>query len=196
VQPLSSSKAGLEWLNKPPSATGVDGVLTVVTGDRTDFWRETHYGFIRDDGHFGYRRVAGDFTATVSFRGEYRTLYDQAGMMVRLDERNWIKAGIEFVGGQQMLSVVVTRDYSDWSTSPMPGSPEWVTLRCARHGSAIRIEWRAGDGSFQLIRLAYLPERDPTLVGAMCCSPERAGFRASFRDFAIGPPTTNELHAS
>ena len=60
---------------------------------KTDFWRETHYGFIRDDGHFRDVAAEGDFTADVAFRGDYRELYDQAGLMLRLDERNWIKAG-------------------------------------------------------------------------------------------------------
>jgi regulation of enolase protein 1 (concanavalin A-like superfamily) len=39
-----------------------DGRLRVVTDAKTDFWRETHYGFIRDNGHFFACRVPGDFT--------------------------------------------------------------------------------------------------------------------------------------
>jgi regulation of enolase protein 1 (concanavalin A-like superfamily) len=87
----------MQWLNEPPFWRDEDGVLSVVTGDRTDFWRETHYGFIRDDGHFRYETVPGDFTAEIAFGGDYRALYDQAGLMLRADERNWLKAGIEFV---------------------------------------------------------------------------------------------------
>jgi regulation of enolase protein 1 (concanavalin A-like superfamily) len=114
-------------------------------------------------------------------------------MMLRLDERNWIKAGVEFVGGRQMLSAVVTRDFSDWSTMPMPAEFEWVTLRCSRQGSAVRIEWSGDDSEFRLLRLCYLPAREPILVGPMCCSPQRAGFRAGFRGFKVGPPTSDGL---
>ena len=49
----------MDWLNEPPDWAEADGTLTVVTGDRTDFWRKTHYGFIRDDGHFRHHRGAG-----------------------------------------------------------------------------------------------------------------------------------------
>ena len=182
-----------QWLNEPPSWSESDGLLTVVTGDQTDFWRETHYGFIHDNGHFRYREVAGDFTAILDFSGAYEELYDQAGMMLRLDERNWIKAGVEFVGGRQMLSAVVTRDFSDWSTMPVPGKPEWLRLRCTRISSAIRIEWSDG-GDFSLLRLGYLPAKDPILVGPMCCSPQRAGFCATFRNFKVGPPLAEALH--
>lgn len=187
----------LTWLNEPPSWRDEAGLLTVTTGDRTDFWRETHYGFIRDDGHFRFMERAGDFTAEIEFSGDYRHLYDQAGMMLRLDSRNWVKAGIEYVGGRQMLSVVVTRDYSDWSTMPAPENSPWMRLRLSRRGAAIRIEWATAeedDSRYRLLRLAYLEARDPAMVGPMCCSPERAGFEARFRGFAVRPWVDSPLH--
>jgi regulation of enolase protein 1 (concanavalin A-like superfamily) len=185
----------MHWLNEPPSWREADGVLSVTTGDRTDFWRQTHYGFIRDDGHLRYQTVQGDFTAEVSFSGVYRELYDQAGLMVRIDARNWLKAGIEFVG-RPMLSVVVTRQFSDWSTAPLPIQSEWVWLRVSRHGSALRVEW-ATDGAptYSLMRLAYLPDNAAIDVGAMCCSPQREGFEAHFRGFRVGPAISSDLHS-
>lgn len=184
------------WLNEPPAWREEDGVLSVTTGDRTDFWRETHYGFIRDDGHLRYGTATGDFTAEVEFAGDYRHLYDQAGLMLRLDERSWLKAGIEFVGGP-MLSVVVTRDTSDWSTMPLASGSDWLRLRLSRHGSAVRVEWKpaGSEDGFRMLRLAWLPAVDPVMVGPMCCSPERAGFEARFRDFYVGPAIATDLHA-
>ena len=31
---------------------------------------------------------------------KYSTLYDQGGLMLRTDNRNWIKCGVEYVDGQ------------------------------------------------------------------------------------------------
>jgi regulation of enolase protein 1 (concanavalin A-like superfamily) len=181
------------WLNEPPEWRETDGVLVVTTGDRTDFWRETHYGFIRDDGHLHGVETSGDLAATVAFRGDYSTLYDQAGLMLRQDARNWIKAGIEFVAGRRMLSVVVTRDLSDWSTMPCPVEDDWLRLRLTRIGGAVHVHWAPGGDpdAWRMLRLGPFPG-GPTQVGPMCCSPQRAGFRAEFRDFAIGPPAPPE----
>jgi regulation of enolase protein 1 (concanavalin A-like superfamily) len=60
-----------------------------------------------------YQKIKGDFIVEVKVRGKYQELYDQAGIMVRLDEANWLKCGIEFFEGVQQVSAVVTRDYSD-----------------------------------------------------------------------------------
>jgi regulation of enolase protein 1 (concanavalin A-like superfamily) len=179
--------SGLRWLNEPARWAEESGRLDFVTDDQTDFWRETRSGIIRDSGHLRYREVSGDFVATLEFSARYEALYDQAGMMLRLDDRNWIKAGIEFVEGRQFLSAVVTRDFSDWSTAPLPVDRDWIQLRCSREGSTVRIEWSDGARQAGMLRLAYFPKRDPVLVGPMCCSPQRAGLQASFREFRVEP---------
>jgi regulation of enolase protein 1 (concanavalin A-like superfamily) len=183
----------MEWLNEPPRWGERDGTLSVVTGRNTDFWRTTHYGFVRDSGHFRFARVHGDFTAEVTVTGDYRELYDQAGLMLRLDARHWLKAGTEYVDGRRMLSTVVTRGFSDWSTVPSFEAPDPLRLRLSRHGSAVRVEW-AGEAGFGMLRLAYLPERAAALVGPMCCSPERAGLEVRFADFRIADPIARDLH--
>ena len=82
------SFARCAWLNAPGTWELDGGRLRVVTDSRTDFWRETHYGFTRDNGHFFGRDAPGAFTAQLRVRARYDALYDQAGIMVRLDARN------------------------------------------------------------------------------------------------------------
>jgi uncharacterized protein len=61
---------------------------------------------VRDSGHFRFDRVSSDFTAQVTVSGDYRELYDQAGLMLRLDAEHWLKAGVEYVEGRRMLSAL------------------------------------------------------------------------------------------
>lgn len=66
--------------------------------------------------------------------GYYKELYDQAGLVVRLDEKNWLKTGIEYVKGVQNVSAIVTREVSDWLVVPRQDSPAvvWLTLATAQ----------------------------------------------------------------
>jgi len=184
------------WLNEPPRWSASDAVLSLVSGDKTDFWQETFYGFHRDDGHAFLRAVEGDFTTEATVVGKYQELYDQAGVMLRLDEQNWIKAGIEFTDGLMHFSVVVTRGISDWSVIPLPAaSPsDEVKVRVTRHGAAVRVQYSIAGQHWQMARLAPFSDA-PLQAGVMACSPQRAGFEAQFHDVAIGPPISRQLHA-
>jgi hypothetical protein len=115
-----------KWLNEPTKWELVEDELAVVTDLATDFWRETHYGFTRHSGHlFGYQ-TSGDFTATLRVRARFEALYDQAGLMVHLDEENWVKAGVEFSDGEATLSSVLTVGQSDWATGRFGGDGRFL----------------------------------------------------------------------
>lgn len=185
----------LEWYNEPSSCSYQDGTLEVVTGDKTDYWRETFYDFWRDDGHFLSRVVEGDFSAEVTVQGDYEVLYDQAGLMMRLSESHWIKTGIEFTDGRMFFSVVITNNQSDWSLVQVPVDPGGIHIRLTRHREAIRVQYlNSENGGWTPVRLAYFPLTKTVQVGVMCCSPQRAGFTARFKDFVIGSPIARELH--
>ncbi|HET9138857.1 DUF1349 domain-containing protein [Actinophytocola sp.] len=168
------------WLNPPPEWTADDRGLRLVAGPGTDFWRGTHYGYERDDGHVLGRPLRGDFRMTVTVSGDYRDRYDQAGLMVRIDERNWIKAGIE-LDGRLLLSTVVTRENSDWSVLPLPEAANTpVTLELERSGDTVMVRYRTGSAPATMVRLAYLPPDQEVLVGPMSAAPDGSGFEARF----------------
>jgi hypothetical protein len=84
----------------------------------------------RDNGHFFNCETNGDFTAELRVRAQYDELYDQAGIMVRIDDAHWVEAGIEMSDGKALLSSVLTVGQSDWA----PGSMGTIRLifGCAR----------------------------------------------------------------
>lgn len=182
------------WLNPPADWVADETGLTITTDEKTDFWRKTHYGFMRDTGHFLGFPTAGEFTAQIRIQGEFRTLYDQAGLMVRIDETRWVKTGVEFTDGELFLSTVVTDDKSDWSVSQPFKELEDFYLRVTVSNGTLRIQ-ASRDGIFwPLLRLAPFPEADSYEVGPTACTPERSGLQARFSEFSIGPATTKDLH--
>ena len=175
----------MKWLNEPPYWNTQNDTITVTSTQNTDFWRTTHYGFIRDNGHFYYQQVTGNFIVEVKVSGKYRDLYDQAGLMVRLDRNNWLKCGIELVEGIQQMSAVVTRDYSDWSIVPMSDDPAAIWLRITRQDEAIKIYYSLDAKKYTMLRMAYLTSVEALDVGIMCASPQGKGFKTTFEQFEI-----------
>jgi regulation of enolase protein 1 (concanavalin A-like superfamily) len=182
------------WINTPPDWKLEGDVLHATTGASTDFWRKTHYGFFRDNGHFWGMAAPEAFTATLSFEADYQELYDQAGMMLRIDAENWLKLGVEHSDGVTNFSIVVTRGSSDWSVIPQPLVTGPQTVRLTRNNGAIIAHFQAADGSWQLMRVAEFPN-GPARIGPVVCSPERAGLTASFSDFQLSAPIKNALHS-
>ncbi|MEV0681086.1 DUF1349 domain-containing protein [Actinosynnema sp. NPDC050436] len=168
-----------QWFNEPPSWSLAD-VLRVETAPDTDFWRSTHYGFVRDTGHLLGVPLTGDFTLTASFTADYAAQYDQAGIALRVDERNWIKAGVELVDDEFQVSAVVTRDFSDWSVVPAT-RPTRVSISATREGDAVTVRYGLGDAEpTTMLRLAYSPPGVGTLAGVAAAAPTGPGFTARF----------------
>ena len=175
----------MQWLNKPPTWTVHGDRIDVDVAPGTDFWRKTHYGFIRDTGHVGYDLVQGDFTAEVKITGGYKDLYDQAGLMLRVDPEHWIKTGIEYVHGVQYVSAVVTNDFSDWSIAPLAHNPPSIWLRAVRKAEAVEIFYSLDGATYTLLRIAYLLPAASMQVGIMCAAPDGTGFPVTFEGLRV-----------
>ncbi len=175
----------MQWISEPRIWHEEGDRITVAVDGGTDFWRKTHYGFIRDNGHFGYVEMQGDFEAEVKVMGAYRDLYDQAGLMLRSDEAHWIKTGIEYVHGVQYVSAVVTNDFSDWSVAPLAGNPPALWLRVVRKVEAVEIFYSLDGQAYTLLRIAYLPPTPGVAIGIMCAAPDGHGFEVTFENLRI-----------
>jgi len=180
----------MHWSNTPKQWNETGGVLTETVDPGTDYWRITHYGFIRDNGPFRYRLQSGNFEAKVHITGQYRELYHQAGLMVRIDEKNWIKTGVEFVDGKQNLSAVVTREVSDWSVVPRDDSPASLWMRLQRFGDAVHISWSPDGQHWTMLRVAYFPPNVQAQIGMVAAAPGKQSFPVRFDSFRVEPLTT------
>ncbi len=175
----------MQWLNEPASWSEGSGVLRVKADAGTDFWRTTGYGYVRDNGHLYGELTAGEFDLSMRLVGAYSDQYDQAGVMVRLDERNWVKTGVEFFEGRLRLSTVVTFKNSSWVVGELAPSTHEVALFLKRRGDSLEVHHRADGGPLELSALVYLPPGIPALAGPMCAAPEGDGFEVSFLDLAF-----------
>ncbi len=186
---LAGATPPMTWLNPPEKWSVEGGTLAFEVMPKTDYWRTTHTGYVRDTGHFFFREESGDFVATAKVQGTYRELYDQAGLMVRIDEKTWIKAGIEFVNGAQNVSTVVTRDFSDWSVVPLSTAPPAIWLELVRKADYVETKYSLDGSTWVTVREAYFPPGTRVQIGVMAAAPEGKGFPVRFESFSVTAAT-------
>lgn len=175
----------MQWFNEPEQWEIKDNALLMTVTPQTDYWRISHYGFTVDDAPFLYTLRGGEFEVKVKISGDYRARFDQAGLMLRIDHENYIKAGIEFVDGKYNLSTVVTHHTSDWSIIPLDRPVPHVWIKAVRRLDAVEIFYSFDDKDYVLMRNAWLQDNHPVMVGVMGASPDGNGFKARFENLHI-----------
>ena len=175
----------MNWLNEPASWQVSEDKLEMFVTPQSDYWRETHYGFTVDDGPFYYTTRGGEFEASLKITGEYKTRFDQMGIMLRVDEKHWIKTGIEYVDGKYNFSTVVTDTKSSWSVIELSEQPSALWIKVIRRLDAVEIFYSLDGKNYTMSNLSYLKSNAPVKVGMMGASPDGEGFKAIFEDFSI-----------
>ena len=171
-----------EWLNEPLDVNFDEMGMRVLTHDKTDFWQSAHHKFGKDNGHFFYTRHSGNFTFLVTWKFVSDGQFDQCGVMLRIDEKNWFKASIMYDNpGQPMLGSSVTNcGYSDWAAMDIPAGVEEVSFKVKRLNGDYVIYYSLDGEVFKQIRVLHLINEQPEVkIGAYICSPRRAGFEAT-----------------
>ena len=187
--------------------------ISITPTPGLDYWSRTFYEplLVKHDAQCLLTRVDADkeATLTTAFTLKPRAQFDQAGIMVLVDESTWVKAGIEYTDGSPRLSCVVTNDgFSDWSTQ------QWLDWDSATQSTSIRVRvskllpgrtqgpalvfeaapWVEGSRAesaapWVQIRIASLRSgAQPWRMGLFAISPiEGAGCSAFFHHIQLGP---------
>jgi regulation of enolase protein 1 (concanavalin A-like superfamily) len=183
---MKVTKQDMRWTNEPEKWKQKGEDIKVTCPMETDYWRETLHGFTKDDAPFYWMYVDYDFEARLSIKPKLKYLYDQAGMMIRLNEKNWIKLGICHYRDSLNVSCCFTRDKSDWSTHRLPKRKiEWFHVWAKRKGNVIECFYSLDNENWIRIRQGYFSDAPRLRVGMMCAAPETAGFKVTFSNFLI-----------
>ena len=182
---LAQSLEKMQWFNEPEQWKIEDNSLSMNVTPQTDYWRISHYGFTVDGAPFLYTLHGGEFEVKVKISGDYKTRFDQSGLMLRIDHENYIKAGIEFVDGKYNLSTVVTHRTSDWSIIPLEKPVLFVWIKAVRRLDAVEVFYSFDDKEYTMMRNAWLQDNHPVMVGIMGACPDGNGFKAKFENFSI-----------
>lgn len=175
----------MQWFNEPGQWQIKNNSLVMQVTPKSDYWRISHYGFTVDDAPFYYATYGGEFEAKVKLTGAYKARFDQMGLMIRIDHKNYIKTGVEFVDGKLNVSTVVTHEKSDWSVLTLDKVPPFIWIKVVRRLDAVEIYYSFDDKTYIMTRNAPLQDNTPVMVGLMAASPDGEGFEATFENFKV-----------
>ncbi len=175
----------MQWFNEPENWRIENGTLVMDVTPQSDYWRVSHYGFTVDDAPFLYTLRGGEFEVKVKISGKYKERFDQAGLMLKIDKENYVKAGIEFVDGKYNLSAVVTHGTSDWSVIKLDEPVNFVWIKAVRRLDAVEIFYSFDDKEYTMMRNCWMQDNTPIMVGMMAACPDGNGFEATFEEFKI-----------
>ncbi len=175
------------WFNKPEYFKTGNG-FELCTKEKTDFWQKTHYEFRRDDGHCLFTKISGDFSTMTHVEYEPKEKYDQCGLMIRVDEQNWIKVSTEYENTKisRLGSVVTNFSYSDWATFDISSSYKEMWYRISRRGNDFLIENSFDGILWDQMRITHLHSAKERIeVGLYACSPIGRNFSSRFLVFSV-----------
>ncbi len=179
------------WLNPPEDIDISDKGIEFITLPETDFWQRTHYGFRRNNGHAFLTRLWDDFSLTIQTEFFYESLFDQAGLLLYIDEDNWAKASLEYQDESygQLGSVVTQAGYSDWASTTHPlamSSRMWY--RISRREQDFLFENSHDGRAWHQMRVFHMgADLAAAKVGIYACSPQNSSFKTRFSTIVAGP---------
>ncbi len=192
-----------KWVNQPKSFEIKDQHVCIQTDPYTDFWQRSYYGFRNDNAPALLLESDSNFTFTVKTSFVYQAQFDQCGVIIYLDSKNWFKASIEYENDEmsRLGSVVTNHGYSDWATTDIKTSTE-MWYRLSRRGPDFLIESAVDGRYFRQMRIFHLhllgettaemgksdppaPATKAVQFGLYACSPLESSFEATFSQFEL-----------
>ena len=179
----------LFWKNKPNQYKIEEHKIEITTEQNTDLWQKTYYGFCNDNSPmlcFTTDEKFFSFRVKTSFNSRHR--FDQCGVCIYQNSNNWMKASIEYEDDnfQRLGSVVTNNGYSDWATTDIPATTNFMYYRLSRRENDFCIENSLDGVNYKQMRIAHLLECDAAInVGIYACSPEESSFTATFTEIVV-----------
>jgi regulation of enolase protein 1 (concanavalin A-like superfamily) len=183
---VRTKRPGMHWHCEPEEWSQHRTTVMMRCPPGTDFWRKTMTNSVADNAPFYFLEVQGDFEVRVKVKASYDNPDDQAGIMVREDDLNWVKLGIQMVGTVPHMCATITHDYSDWSMHPLPHMPEFMWVHAKKIGDGLEVYISEDSFDWMQIRQGDINPDAIHQVGLYCASPNSDdGFEVTFEDLMI-----------
>jgi regulation of enolase protein 1 (concanavalin A-like superfamily) len=175
--------------NRPETFKIKGAFIEMHTNSEKYFWGDSHesdYDFPYSQ--FYFRDITGSFSAEVTVVLTDLRNNNNEGLLLKLNQTNWIKLYVGKENNLFRLNTVYASDYfhADYNTIPVSVKNNRLWLRMICKYDILYLSYSTDNLVFQTVRILNLPEYYKTArLGLMGDSPMSGGFDALFENFSV-----------
>lgn len=177
-----------EWLNEPENVIFTDKEMKIIAKPQTDFWQSLHHNFAKDDGHFFFLPQQNNFEVIILWRASKTSNFNQCGLMVRFNDKNWFKASLMHQNKNlpEIGSCVTIDGHSDWAGVMLDTCPNKIWYKLIRKDNDFIAYYSLDGTKFIRLRQFYIDTDNTAIkVGAYICSPQDSSFEATLEEISF-----------
>ena len=178
---LFEALENFEWYNDPENVRFEEETMVIYAKCNTDFWQSAQHGISKDNGHFFFCRQNGDFSLFLKWQIDFMERFAQCGMMLRSDERNWIKASLmsEVNGNNVVMSAMTINGHSDCVSIALNEDIKEIWFKLQRHEDDYMLLYSLDGSKYVPLRTFYMKCYEDVKVGAYVANPTDKSFNAA-----------------
>jgi uncharacterized protein len=175
------------WKNAPAGWDVKDGVLTIKSAEKTDWYIAPTGGERVASSPLLLFPAPKDFWFSAKVTLDFKSSWDAGALILYVDETNWVKFAFESPNGKAgSIISVVTRGLSDDNTgAPIEGNS--VYLKISKTGQAIFLFYSSDGKRWNVTRAFSLGPEQSLQFGFSSQSPNGSGTSASFSEIEFKP---------
>lgn len=181
-------RSSIGWKNKPKHYVIENDYVIFESTPYTDLWSKTYTGHCQNNASTLTVKVDGNFTFSSQVHYKYKKKRDHCGLLLYLDDENWLKVCVEYIDTQaSYLSTVVTRDgYSDMASHRIGSAVDRIWYRISHDDGCFLVEYSFDEIHYKQMRLFnLLTNKESMELGLFAASPDDSSFDAEFRELIL-----------
>ena len=179
--------SSFHWRNDPAGWKVSDGVLTIRSSGKTDWYAAPTGGAVVGSSPLLLFPAPRDFWFSAKVTLYFKSQFDAGALIVYADEQNWVKFAFESPNGKSGGVVsVVTRGLSDDNTgTAIEGNSDY--LKISKTGQAIFLHFSTNGRTRSVTRAFNLGPERPLQFGLSSQSPNGTETAATFSEIRFKP---------
>ena len=185
---------GLQWVNEPAEYSIRNGELFVTATKGTDFFINPEDLNNSASAALLFKEVTGDFVAITCVSPDLSSVWNAGGLLVLIDDENWIKFVFEYSDATgPSIVTVTTRGVSDDANGIRLTEHSKIWLKLVRKGNIYAMHWSEDGITYKMARLSAMSPADSVKIGLEAQCPVGESARHTFQHFSIESKTVQDL---